>query len=341
MTETTEAVGRRRRAIRMVLATFAALTVIVPVTASRADAGFRQGEQARGTQTPLLAGPSTGRSTQVGSSAQPRDARSANIVVTYTGFTTAARNAFQAAVNIWETKITSGVTIRIQATFENLGNTGILGQAGPTTLHRNFSGGQSNTWYPQAIANKLAGSDLDSTSPDISASFNSNFPNWYFGTGGPGPSNTYDFETVVLHEIGHGLGFLLSFRQSGTQIIHGFSVGGVSSPFIEDKFATDNQGQLANRFPSGSTNFKNAVTGNNLFWNGNRGKQANNGNRPKLFAPNPFQPGSSASHLNEATFGQGNANSLMTPFLNQGERVVNPGNITIGILGDSGWASSK
>ena len=191
-------------------------------------------------------------------------------------------------MNIWETKITSGVTIRIQATFENLGNTGILGQAGPTTLHRNFSGGQSNTWYPQAIANKLAGSDLDSATPDIAASFNSNFPNWYFGTGGPGPSNTYDFETVVLHEIGHGLGFLLSFRQSGTQIIHGFSVGGVSSPFIEDKFATDNQGRLANRFPSGSTNFKNAVTSNNLFWNGSRGKQANGGNRPKLFAPEPL-----------------------------------------------------
>ena len=31
----------------------------------------------------------------------------------------------------------------------------------------------------------------------------------------------------------------------------------------------------------------------------------------------------------------------MTPFLNQGERIVNPGNITVGILGDSGWASSK
>ena len=52
MAETTETMGRRRRVIRLVLATFAALTVIVPVTASRADAGFRRGEQTAGTQTP-------------------------------------------------------------------------------------------------------------------------------------------------------------------------------------------------------------------------------------------------------------------------------------------------
>jgi hypothetical protein len=324
----------------MLLATFAVLTVIVPVAAGRADAGFRRGEVAPGSMKALLAGPSIGRSTQVGSSAKPRAARAANIQVTYTGFTTAARNAFQAAVDIWETKISSNVVIRINAQFTNLGNTGILGSAGPTTVHRSFSGAKPDTWYPQAIANKIAGQDLDTSQPDIVAQFNNQFPNWYFGTSGPGPANTYDFESVVLHEIGHGLGFLMSFRQSGSSIIHGFTVGGDSSPFIEDTFATDNQGRRADRFPSGSTQFRNAVTGNNLFWNGNKGKQANGGNRPRLFAPNPFQPGSSSSHLDENAFPRGNANSLMTPFLGQGERIVNPGNITIGILGDSGWQSA-
>jgi hypothetical protein len=341
MAETTVQAPVRRRMIRLVLASLATLTVIVPVTASRADAGFRRGEQISGTLTPLRAGPSTGRSTQVGSSARPRDARAATIAVTYSGFTTAARNAFQAAVDIWETKLNSPVTIRIQANFTNLGNTGILGSAGPNTFHRNFSGAKPDTWYPQAIANKIAGADLDPASADISANFNNQFPNWYFGTGGPGPANTYDFETVVMHEIGHGLGFLLSFRQSGSQILHSLSAGNNSSPFIEDTFATDNQGRLANRFPSGSNDFKNAVTGGNLFWNGNKGKQANGGNRPKLYAPSPFAPGSSASHLNEATFPQGTAHSLMTPFLNQGERIVNPGGISIGILEDSGWAAPK
>jgi hypothetical protein len=83
------------------------------------------------------------------------------------------------------------------------------------------------------------------------------------------------------------------------------------------------------------------VTSNNLFWNGNKGKAANGGNRPRLYAPNPFQPGSSASHLDEATFGAGNPNSLMTPQIGQGERIVDPGTITLGVLDDVGWTSSK
>jgi hypothetical protein len=31
----------------------------------------------------------------------------------------------------------------------------------------------------------------------------------------------------------------------------------------------------------------------------------------------------------------------MTPFLNQGERILNPGTITLGILNDSGWQAPK
>ena len=272
-----------KRTIRLVLATFALLTVIVPVAAARADAGSSVGVSTPGGLTPVYAGPSIGQ-TQVGSDAARRARRSATIQVTYSGFTTAAKTAFQAAVDIWETKLDSSVAIKIQANWTNLGNTGILGSAGPVTFHGNFSGAeQQNVWYPAAIANKLHGSDLDATNPDIEANFNNQFPNWYFGTTGPTPANKYDFESVVLHEIGHGIGFLLSFRQSGSQIIHGLQ----GFPLIQDGFATNSSGQKANRFPSGSTDFKNAVTGNNLFWNGNKGKAGQRRQPPEALRAEP------------------------------------------------------
>jgi hypothetical protein len=130
---------------------------------------------------------------------------------------------------------------------------------------------------------------------------------------------------------------LASFFQSGSQIMWGTS----GAPWIEDTFITNSSNQKAIRFPSGSTDFKNAVTSNNLFWNGPKGKQANNGNKPRLSAPSPWRQGSSASHLDENTYARGNPHSLMTPFLNQGERILNPGTITLGILNDSGWQAPK
>ncbi|MCK7534680.1 MAG: hypothetical protein MZV63_28610 [Marinilabiliales bacterium] len=40
----------------------------------------------------------------------------------------------------------------------------------------------------------------------MNATFNKEVK-WYFGTDGNTPELLYDFVTVVLHEIGHGLGF--------------------------------------------------------------------------------------------------------------------------------------
>src|SRR5262245_60970749 len=72
----------------------------------------------------------------------------------------------------------------------------------------------ANTWYPTALANRLAGTDLDPASSDITAQFSSvigttcTLPlGWYYGFDGQAPTGTLDFVTVVFHELGHGLGF--------------------------------------------------------------------------------------------------------------------------------------
>jgi hypothetical protein len=127
--------------------------------------------------------------------------------------------AFRAAAAIWAERIESPVRIRIDARFDPLpcdASSAVLGEAGPNTLHRDFRGAPvGKTWYVQALANALAGRDLRHDRSDIEAVFNSTvgttcaFPDaWYYGLDGLPPGTKIDFVTVVLHEIGHGLGFL-------------------------------------------------------------------------------------------------------------------------------------
>ena len=85
--------------------------------------------------------------------------------------------AFQFAANLWGAQLASAVAIQVGANMDPLdcdGSGAVLGQAGPNTVHADFGGVPvGNTWYPAALANKLAGADLSSGQDDISATFNS------------------------------------------------------------------------------------------------------------------------------------------------------------------------
>ena len=99
----------------------------------------------------------------------------------------------------------STVPIRIRAQFVPLG-AGVLGSAGPIAVFRDFPNAPlPGTWYHVALANKLAGFDLDPDFPDINANFSTNF-NFYLGLdNNHGALN--DLVAVLLHEFAHGLGF--------------------------------------------------------------------------------------------------------------------------------------
>lgn len=126
--------------------------------------------------------------------------------------------AFAYAANIWGATLTSSVTIIIQAQFAALTCTttgAVLGSAGATQVFSDFTGTpKSGTWYPFALANKIAGADLDPGFPQINARFNRNLGQpgcltgtfFYLGLDNNHGSNI-DFVAVLLHELGHGLGF--------------------------------------------------------------------------------------------------------------------------------------
>lgn len=258
--------------------------------------------------------------------------------VTYDGFSDDAKTAFQAAVDVWAVTLTTSVTIKVDAHWTTLG-AGILGSAGPASFLTDFVGTpEPGTWYPIALANKIASSDLSPGSVDITANFNNNFTNWYLGTDGITPPDKYDLMSVVLHELGHGLGFVGSMTVSDSGI--GSWGGGTNFPIIYDRFTENSNGTdllETNSFANPSAELAGQLESNQLFFTGNHARTANGNSPVQIYAPIVWQSGSSFSHLNEVTFPSGNANSLMSPQIGMGESIHFPGPVGVGVFRDLGW----
>jgi hypothetical protein len=270
--------------------------------------------------------------------------QAATFVVTYTGFTPQAQAAFQRAVDIWAAILSSPVPIHVDASFVNLpGST--LGQAGANFVRRNFTGAPvPNTWFPDAVADRLSGVDLGPTQrPDIEAEFDST-PSapWYFGLDAQPPGGTFDFVTVVLHELGHGLGFFGSGTVTSGLGTWGFVAGTTRSPTIYDRYVRAAGFPILSVAPPSSL-LATAYTSNDLFFQSPPTVTITGtaiSSPAKLYAPSPFAPGSSYSHLDEATYPPGSPSSLMTPGIFTAEGQHNPGPITLEIFTDTGWGAT-
>ncbi len=278
------------------------------------------------------------------------NATSAIFEVTYEGFPpdNKAKDAFQKAVDIWSTLIVSKVPIRITAVWQvisdaNGSSNTILGGANPATFYSNFDGAQRfYSWYPVALAEKIAGKELnDVADPDIFAQFNSANPNWYFGIDGVPQSGKTDFVTVVLHEIGHGLGITKSYVVNGSN----GAISDFFSPLHEvyDHFVENDKNQnLVRNFVPPSAALKAELTSGILFFRSPQLEFVGAGpdNRAVLYAPTTFEDGSSIAHLDEATYDK-SINALMTPQIGTAEVHHDPGPVAMNMLGDLGWVGIK
>ncbi|WP_457355934.1 PA domain-containing protein [Roseateles sp. P5_D6] len=185
--------------------------------------------------------------------------------------------AFQTAANIWGATLTSSQTIVIRASFEPLtctATSAVLGSAGAWNIWRDFAGAAKvNTWYPQALANKLAGVNLSAGDPvdgqDIRARFNSRLglfadclpgSPFYLGLDNNHGPNV-DLVTVLLHEFAHGLGFqTFTSGSSGAQFDN--------RPSIWDHYIYDDTAKLLWVDMTNSQRAESALNTGKLTWSG-------------------------------------------------------------------------
>ncbi len=182
--------------------------------------------------------------------------------------------AFQRAAAIWGATLTSTVTIRIGAAFVPLAcsaNSAVLGSAGANDIFADFPHApRGDTWYPSALASKLAGSDQSAASdPHIRARFNARlglFPDclpgttFYLGLDNK-HGDQVDLVAVLLHEFAHGLGF-----QSFTDESTGEEILG--TPAIWDHFLVDNRINKLWVHMTDEERRRSAISDEALSWNG-------------------------------------------------------------------------
>lgn len=197
--------------------------------------------------------------------------------------------AFQHAADIWARTLTSPVPIRVEAVFEPLVCTAdgaVLGAAGAMEVFSNFQNAPiADTWYPGALASKLARQDLATAGlAHIRARFNSRlglFPDCLPGSGfylglDRKAGGQIDLVAVLLHELAHGLGFQ-NFTDEGTgQFFE-------NTPSIWDHFLVDIRNNKSWVNMKNEERRLSAIGGATLSWNGERVYKANAG----VLAPQP------------------------------------------------------
>ena len=205
---------------------------------------------------------------------------------------------------------------------------GVLGSARPGSFFSAFSGAPDpSLWYASALANALAGKDLDKANPEIVIQVNSAAA-WNTRGDGVPTNNEYDLQSVFLHEIGHGLGFL-----SNDAYDPFFGLGSLDQPTPFDAYLQTSDGRRLADLPTPSKELGVALT-SSLVWSGANAVKANGGVKPKMYTPARYESGSSTSHLDEATFASSGVDSVMTPSLDPGEIFKEPGPLLLAMMED-------
>lgn len=254
--------------------------------------------------------------------------------------------AFEYAMSIWETHLESSVPVEIEATWQAL-DANVLGSAGPTRIAQIPPIGENDTWYSIAQASAMTGNDIKATAGteyDILMNINCEFTDWYFGQDSNPPANLIDFVTVVLHEIGHGIGFIGSMVADDDLGVASWGFqnsNNMPQPIIYDRFTEDGENIALineNVYSNPSSGLYDALIGtfDGIFFDGSDANIVNLGTPVRLYSPFPWQGGSSYSHLDQDTFGDTN-NALMRPRLDRQFSIHTPGAIMCGMLSDMGW----
>lgn len=273
----------------------------------------------------------------------------ASCVGTLTNWPADATAAMNHVADILDDAITNDGIIVINACYE-VQDEGTLAAAGPERFVEECSSGDgalpvANTAYPVALANALCGADQNGATAEISASANSTIA-WDFCTTNCtwADPNKYDFVSTMIHELLHGVGWVDNILDTGSFD----GTPNIFSRFIACNGATDGvctDGQPLTELAEGQVLAAALRVGSGkLSFTGANAKAAFAGEfagaatvqGPFLFAPNPYQQGSSISHWDDAN--ATNLGRMMNAATGPGpsSRVVDA--ITLMSLKDLGWS---
>lgn len=212
-------------------------------------------------------------------------------------------NVFQHAADIWGAILQNTDTIYVNANFDPLtctANSAVLGSAGPKYIdHDDPAYPFPATWYHIALGEKLAGTRfVTGGDGEINAQFNSALDGtptclggntWYYGYDG-NEGTQVELLPVVLHELGHGLGF--STTTSGSTGNYNSGFPGAFDHFLYDSTTAR---LWSDPLESSANRVANAISGDRLSWSGAAGRYGVThkplAKRPKLTINAPAVPG--------------------------------------------------
>ena len=237
--------------------------------------------------------------------------------------------AVEYAAHRWAQYITSDEPIVVELDWRPL-DPGVGGIGTSGALH-DFPGARlAGTWYPMALADALAGTDLRPGEPDVQLLLDSDVA-WY--TGAERRPGMPDLVSVAMHELGHGLGFSgwITRDATGTGSVGaGFGEG---MPTAFDQLV-DAAGSPILDLPSPSKALGDALVGGGLTWRGTVGTAANGGTPPALASGTG--PDGTYPTLDATAFPDGGVDSLMNP-AGEDDADRYPGAVAVGMLADMGW----
>ena len=185
-----------------------------------------------------------------------------------------------------------------------------------------------NGFATTVVQNKiLTGADSNEAAADGTIDWNFGY-GWGYGATVPGGS--YDFQSTAMHELLHTFGFISVVDRAGNNTVDNWT--------DFDSFITTSNGTTVFNGDTFNPAYNTNLTGGNggLYFGGENAKAANNGNPVPLYTPNPWESGSSMSHLDDDTY-TGTAEKLMNAASNTGLGVRELSAIEIGIMRDLGY----
>ncbi len=292
--------------------------------------------------------PSTAVATEIGAVAETP---SGQVRLCFRGDTPQlVRREALAAASQWDDALQiQGPVVEIDFYWLSMSNPNILGAAGPTRFILNPGLPHPGARYPVALANELLGIDqmprgvCGSVKEGeivlvLNADAGSNAGGWIAGDemldSSLDVAEATDLQTTLLHEFGHGFGFIGSAELNKAGDLAW--PNDHTTPLVFDLYTRSCERETFQGCAiADSTKVQigdlDAVTSGKLWITTGLGPML------ELEAPFQWDAGSSFSHLDEYRYPDNSPFALMTPYIDTEQRIRSVDNATLAIMQKIGW----